>query len=250
MQHFDSDGVDIAFTDMGAGDPILLIHGFGTTALINWVKSGWADQLVADGRRVIALDNRGHGASARIYDPSGYRMPDAAEDARRLLDHLRIDRVDVMGYSMGARIAAMLAIGHPGRVRALILGGMGKNLVFGLPPAHAVAEALEAERLDQVKDEKGRLFRQFAERTGGDLRALAACMRCAREAVDPQALAALSIPVLLAIGTRDTIAGPIGDLAAYLPAAELFDIADRDHMRAVGDATYRERVLAFLADRP
>jgi len=135
-------------------------------------------------------------------------------------------------------------------VRALILGGMGKSLVEGLPPAHDVAAALEADSIDEVADERGRQFRLFADHTKGDLRALAASMRCGREAVDADALARLAVPVLIAIGTRDTTAGPIADLAAYLPGAELFDIADRDHMRAVGDAAYRRRVLAFLAKRP
>ncbi len=250
MQHFDSDGLDIAYTDLGAGDPILLIHGFGTTATINWVRSGWADALVAGGRRVVAVDNRGHGESAKFYDPAAYRMMDLAEDARRLLDHLGIRRADVMGYSMGSRIAALLALGHPDRVRSLIIGGMGKSLVEGLPPADAVAEALEADSLDMVDDEKGRIFRQFAERTRGDLRALAACMRAPRDAVAGHALARLEMPVLVAIGTDDTIAGPIAELAVHLPEAEFYDIVDRDHMRAVGDAAYRQRVLQFLDRRP
>ncbi len=249
MQHFDSDGVDIAFTDIGAGDPILLIHGFGTTALINWVKSGWAEELAKTGRRVIAIDNRGHGESAKLYDPAGYRMPEVAEDARRLLDHLGIQRADIMGYSMGSRIAALIAVRYPERVRSLILGGMGKSLVEGMPPAHAVADALEADSVETVEDEKGRMFRQFAERTRGDLRALAACMRSPREAVDAHALRGLSMPILVAIGTNDTIAGPISELAVHLPGADLYEIVDRDHMRAVGDAAYRQRVLAFLEQR-
>jgi pimeloyl-ACP methyl ester carboxylesterase len=250
MQHFDSGGVDIAYLDAGEGDPVLLIHGFGTNVDFNWVQPGWVDDLTASGRRVIASDDRGHGGSAKLYDPEGYRMQHLAKDAARLLDHLGIERADVLGYSMGARVAAMLAIARPQRTRSLVLGGMGRSLVEGLPPAHDVADALEAESLDDVTDEKGRLFRQFAERTGGDRKALAACMRCAREGVDAAKLAALPMPVLLARGTADTIAEPLAVLAGYLPAAERFDIVDRDHMRAVGDLTFRARVLAFLAARP
>jgi pimeloyl-ACP methyl ester carboxylesterase len=250
IRKFESDGVLLAFHDIGEGWPILLIHGFGTTAEINWIRSGWADELVTSGRRVLALDNRGHGESEKLYDSSGYRMADAAEDARRLLDHLAVEHADVMGYSMGARIAALVAVAHPRRVRSLTLGGMGKSLVEGLPPSIGVAEALEAASPDEIEDERGRMFRQFADRTGGDLRALAACMRCAREAIEPNALARLSMPVLLAIGENDTIAGPIADVAPFLPQAEFYEIPGRDHMRAVGDHAFRRRVLDFLARRP
>lgn len=249
MRRFDSDGLDIAFFDRGRGEPILLIHGFGTTAGINWLRSGWADLLAAAGRRVVGIDNRGHGESTHLYDPSGYRMEDLAGDACRLLDHLGIEQADVMGYSMGSRIAALLALDRPARVRSLILGGIGTSLVRGLPPAHEVADALTAETLDEGVGERARLFRQFVDRTGGNRMALAACMRSPRAPLDPQALSALSMPILIAIGTRDTIAGPIGDLARFIPQAELFDIPDRDHMRAVGDAAYKERVLAFLRAR-
>ena len=83
--------------------------------------------LTAAGRRVIAFDNRGHGQSEKLYDPELYGAPVMAEDARRLLDHLGIARADVMGYSMGARIAAFLALAHPERVRSVIFAGLGIN---------------------------------------------------------------------------------------------------------------------------
>ncbi len=246
MQRFDSDGVEIAFVDEGAGDAVLLIHGFGTTATINWLRSGWAAALNSIGRRVIALDQRGHGESEKLYGPSAYKMAALAEDARRLLDHLRIERADVLGYSMGARVAAMLAVGHSERVRSLILGGMGANLVTGMPSATVVAAALEADGLDDIKDPKGRMFRQFAERTEGDLKALAACMRCPREPIAAERLAALAMPILIAIGAEDTIAGPIADIARSLPAAECFDIRGCEHMRAAVDDGFKARSLEFL----
>jgi pimeloyl-ACP methyl ester carboxylesterase len=249
IRKFKSDGVLLAFHDIGEGEPVLLIHGFGTTAEINWIRSGWVDELVSSGRRVLALDLRGHGESEKLYDPSGYRMTDAAEDAYRLLDHLAVGDADVVGYSMGARIAALLAVHHPRQVRSLTLGGMGRSLVEGLPPSLGVAEALEAASPDEIEDERGRLFRQFADRTGGDLKALAACMRAAREAIEPEALARLPMPILLAIGENDTIAGPIAEVAPFLLQAEFYEIPGRDHMRAVNDPAFRARVLAFLECR-
>ncbi len=111
MQFFDSDGVRIAYIDFapasGAGDPVLLVHGFASNHAVNWVNTMWVKTLTRAGYRVIALDNRGHGQSEKLYEPAAYTPAVMAEDARRLLDHLGIERADVMGYSMGARIAAI-----------------------------------------------------------------------------------------------------------------------------------------------
>jgi pimeloyl-ACP methyl ester carboxylesterase len=101
MQSFNSEGVELAYVEEGEGDPILLIHGFASNIAANWRDAGWIRTLTEAGRRVIALDNRGHGHSEKLYDPSLYGAPAMAEDARRLLDHLGIARADVMGYSMG-----------------------------------------------------------------------------------------------------------------------------------------------------
>src|SRR3954451_21280435 len=136
MQRFQNDQIEIAYLDEGEGDPIVLIHGFASTAAINWVHPGWVTTLTKAHRRVIALDNRGHGASSKLYDPAAYHSATMAEDVRALLDHLGIARADVMGYSMGARICAFLALVHPECGRSVILGGLGIHLVdgVGLPP--------------------------------------------------------------------------------------------------------------------
>src|SRR4029077_8217460 len=118
MNSFTSDGIEIAYLDEGEGEPILLIHGFASNLVANWIDPGWMRTLVAAGRRVIAYDNRGHGRSGKLYDPNAYGAPSMAEDGRRLLDHLGIARADVMGYSMGAGVATFLARAPPKRVRA------------------------------------------------------------------------------------------------------------------------------------
>ena len=125
MQRFQHDGVEIAFHDQGQGEPIVLVHGFASTADVNWVHPGWVATLTRAGRRVIALDNRGHGASTKLYHPAAYHSAVMAEDVRALLDHLGIVRADVMGYSMGARITAFFAQAHPARLRRAVLGGIG-----------------------------------------------------------------------------------------------------------------------------
>ena len=144
MQFFDSDGVRIVFLDEGSGDPILLIHGFASSIKDNWIDPGWVSFLTGNGFRVVAIDNRGHGESDKPHEVSAYGAPLMAEDARRLLDHLGIARADVMGYSMGARITAFLALAHPARVRSAVFGGLGGNMVRPMAGTGPIAHALEA----------------------------------------------------------------------------------------------------------
>lgn len=247
---FDSDGVEIAFLDEGAGDPVLLIHGFASNATVNWVDTGWVRTLTQAGRRVIAIDNRGHGRSAKLYDPARYGAPVMAEDARRLLDHLGLGRADVMGYSMGARITAFLAMGHAARVRSAIFAGLGINMVRGLAGTGPIAHALEAPSIDDVTNPTARTFRAFAEQTKSDRLALAACIRSSRDPITAEALGRITCPVLVAVGTLDVIGGSASELAALIPGARALDIPDRDHMKAVGDRVYKDGVAAFLAERP
>src|SRR5580704_6694539 len=181
MPSFAHDGVEIAFLDEGEGEPMVLVHGFASNKEVNWVAPGWVSTLTGAGRRVIALDNRGHGASAKFYDPVAYHSAIMAEDVRALLDHLDLPRADVMGYSMGARITAFLTLAHPHRVRSAVLGGLGIRLVEGVGLPDTIATALEAPSLADVSDPTAYMFRAFAEQTGSDLRALAACLRGSRQ---------------------------------------------------------------------
>jgi pimeloyl-ACP methyl ester carboxylesterase len=249
MQSFDSDGVRIAYIDEGEGEPILLIHGFASKVAANWRDAHWVRTLTAAPRRVIALDNRGHGRSEKLYEPNRYGAPAMAEDARRLLDHLGVGRADVMGYSMGARIAVFLALAHPERVRSLILAGAGINLVRGMVGTGPVARALEAPRIEDVTNDTARSFRAFAEQTGSDLKALAACLRGPREKITPEDLARIAVPTLVATGSEDVIAGSGRELVNLIPGAQLLDIAGRDHMKAVGDTHFKQGVLDFLTRR-
>jgi pimeloyl-ACP methyl ester carboxylesterase len=250
MPSFDSDGVRIAYSDEGEGEPILLLHGFASNVAANWRDSHWLRTLTEASRRVIAFDNRGHGQSEKLYDPSLYGAPVMAEDARRLLDHLGIARADAMGYSMGARIAAFLVLAHPERVRSVVLAGAGINLVRGMVGSGPIARALEAPRSEDVVNDTARSFRAFAERTGSDLKALAACMRGPREKITADDLARMAVPTLIVTGGEDVIAGSGRELASLVPGAQFLDIAGRDHMRAVGDARFKQGVLDFLTRRP
>jgi len=249
IQSFDSDGVRIAYLDEGDGPPVLLIHGFASNSEVNWVGPGWVETLTKAGYRAIALDNRGHGESEKLYDEAAYGAPLMAEDARRLLDHLGIEKAHVLGYSMGARIGAFLTARHPQRVASLVLSGMGINLVRGVGGAGPIAAALEADSVDQVSNDAARSFRIFADQTGSDRRALAACIRASREPVTAQALSATGVRILIAVGTEDVVAGSARELAELLPGAQVLDIPNRDHMRAVGDPVHKKGVLTFLSEQ-
>ena len=246
MPEFDSDGVRIAYIDEGAGEPTLLIHGFASNVAANWMDPSWVATLLGAGRRVIAYDNRGHGRSEKLYDPALYGAPAMAEDACRLLDHLGIARADVLGYSMGARIAAFLVFQHPERVRSVVFGGLGINMVRGMVGAGPLARALEVPSIDDVTNDTARSFRRFAEQTKSDLKAMAACMRGPREKVTPAALATIAVPALVAVGSKDVIGGSGEALAALIPGAQTLEIKGRDHMKAVGDPQFKQAVLNFL----
>jgi pimeloyl-ACP methyl ester carboxylesterase len=250
MPSFRHDDVEIAFLDEGEGEPIVLVHGFASNKEINWVAPGWVTTLTRAGRRVIALDNRGHGASTKLYDPAAYHSTVMAQDVRALIDHLGLGRVDVMGYSMGARVTAFLALANPKHVRSAILGGLGIRLVEGVGLPESIALALEAPSLADVSDPTGYMFRAFADQTKSDLRALAACMRGSRQTLSRTEVGRIAVPMLVAVGTKDPIAGSPEELAALVPAAQALPIPNRDHMLAVGDRVFKEGVLEFLARRP
>jgi pimeloyl-ACP methyl ester carboxylesterase len=250
MPSFHNGAVEIAYLDQGEGDPILLVHGFASSKNVNWIYPTWVSELKKNGRRVIAFDNRGHGESGKLYDAADYEIATMAGDISALMDHLKIARADVMGYSLGSRMTAVLALQAPQRLRSAILGGIGIGLIEGGGPGENVAEALEAPSLEDVTDPVGRTFRAFADQTRSDRRALAACLRGSRRLMTREEAAAINVPVLIAVGTADEIAGSAQALGKVIPGAQVLDIPNRDHMRAVGDKVYKTGVLEFLSRRP
>lgn len=255
MDTFVSNGVEIAYSDFeplteDRREPIVLVHGFASTHAVNWLFTQWVKTLTEDGRRTIVLDSRGHGRSQKLYDPAEYSLDLMAADVIGLLDHLSVERADVMGYSLGARIGVALGLAHPARARALILGGIGQYLVEedGLPAG--LAEAMEIERIEDIDDSMLKIFRGFAESTRSDLAALAACARGARKPVNAALLGKVEQPVLICAGTRDDVAGDPHVIQPLFRNARVVDIPGRDHNRAVGDRVYKQAALEFLATRP
>ena len=230
-------------------EPILLIHGFASSHAVNWVLPLWVKTLTSAGRRTILYDVRGHGRSTKLYDPRDYTMDVLAAEALAVMNHLGLGRIDVMGYSMGARIAAFLARKTPDRMRSVIMGGLGASLVEGGTLPMGIADAMDAPALESLTDPHQRMFRAFADATRSDRRALAACIRGARQLMPADEVAQIGCPVLVAVGDHDDIAGDPEAVAALMPKAQVLHIEGRDHNRAVGDRTYKEATLVFLDER-
>ncbi|MFK5979373.1 MAG: alpha/beta hydrolase [Rhizobiaceae bacterium] len=238
--------LDLSYIDEGEGFPILLVHGFASRKEINWVNTGWVKALNQAGFRVIAHDNRGHGESTKFYSEADYSVDIMAEDANALLNHLGIEKAHLMGYSMGARISCSLGINHPERLKKIILGGNGYGMVEGHGDWNPVKEALLADDPDTITDERGKTFRKFADQTSSDRLALAACVGGVRQLISADRLAGITNQVLIAIGTRDDVAGSGEALAELMPNAEFLPIPNRDHMRATGDKAFISGALEFL----
>ena len=251
MLSFLSGAVRIAYIDQpadaGGGKPIVLVHGFASNHAVNWVNTQWVKVLTRAGYRVIALDNRGHGQSEKLYEAADYHANLMATDIRNLLNHLNIQSVDMMGYSMGARITAHFNLLFPERIRATLLGGLGIHLVEGVGLPLGIADAMEANSATELTDPMQRMFRVFAEQTGSDLRALAACIRGSRQTLSVEEAARIKGPVHIAVGSKDDVAGDPHRLAELIPGAIAYDIDGRDHNLAVGDRSHKDAVLAFLS---
>ncbi|MEE9375279.1 MAG: alpha/beta hydrolase [Rhizobiaceae bacterium] len=225
---------------------ILLIHGFASSAQINWISTGWSDVLRDAGYRVIALDNRGHGDSSKFYSPDDYGPDIFANDAFGLLDYLGVELCDVMGFSMGTRITCWMAHQNPSRIRRAIFGGMGSYIFGNRGGYEEIAQALEIDDPDTIEDKRAASFRKFADHMGADKRALAACIRPSKKRITEDMVAAVTTPVLVAVGSEDEIGGSAEELAAMMPHAQAFVIEGLDHMKSTGAASFKKKVLEFL----
>lgn len=252
-RHFESEGLRLAYDDVGDGEPIVLLHGFAADRRLNWRLTGWYETLNTAGYRVLALDARGHGQSARPSDVEAYRPAGIAGDAVRLLDHLGLRKAHLFGYSMGGRNAAWLLARHGSRFRSVVIGGTGLNL---LAPADARRWARKGYKLtaDNEKSESLAipamvpLYRRAMQR-GGRAGALAACLMGAFPNMSRRDFARVRIPALVACGSKDTLAGSPIPLAASIPGAKAVVVPGRTHLSTVGDAFFKGAVVGFLGSR-
>jgi pimeloyl-ACP methyl ester carboxylesterase len=246
MERFTSfDGTGIAFAIDGPSDgpSVLLLHGFAADHDLNWVRPGVVGALVEAGHRVIALDARGHGASDKPHDPAAYKDDAMARDARALLDHVGVEQVDIVGYSMGSVVSSRLVPVEP-RTRRLVLGGVGGGVVTGQLPRSDIADALIADDPSTVHEPAARLFRTFADSTGADRHALWAIQK-ARVVRDGTPLAEIRVPTLVLVGRDDRLVGPPEPLAAAIEGASV-KIVEGNHLTAVSDPQFAKAIVDFL----
>ncbi|MBI3731925.1 MAG: alpha/beta hydrolase [Chloroflexi bacterium] len=251
MPFFNSDGVSIHYEVSGAGQPVVLIHGFSSSYARNWVAPGWVEFLTRHGFQVIGLDVRGHGESQKSYDPQDYRTPLMAGDVLNLMDHLALVQPDLMGYSMGGNLSLYLLIYHGGRFRRAVVGGVGDGALNGRAEtrnAAQIADALETTTPQSIADPLARQFRQFAERTNNDLRVLAAVMRRPGWPSEPERVRRIDRPVLIVAGEQDEVVSGTRNLAEAIGGARLVTIPDRNHLTVVGDPRFKDAMLDFLSE--
>ena len=251
------DGVRLAFETVGEGQPIVLVHGFGSSAAQNWRDTGWYKMLNDAGFAVTAMDCRGHGESDKPHTTPGYGHDEMAEDVIAVMNAAGHSSAFVMGYSMGGFITIQLLIKHPGRVKKLIVGGVGasylesaensRDRVADPKVRNLIAEAMLAENPSTITNPTARSFRAFADQPGKDRFALAACMRAPTKNLPKEVLHHSTRPVLVVCGEKDELTGGPDALAAAFADGRAVTVPRRDHMTAVGDKVYKEAVLQFLA---
>jgi pimeloyl-ACP methyl ester carboxylesterase len=258
--YFDSNAVRVHYTDEGVGEPVVLLHGFAVNADLNWRRPGILDALKKD-FRVIAMDLRGHGLSGKPHEPDKYGM-EMVNDVVRLLDHLHIQKVHIVGYSLGGFIALRLAVTNPERVLTVAPLGSG----WEQPDKSAFLQALA----DMARDlESGKGVGPISARLGGqrqkpgflhtcwvtlmtryfnDRLALVGVLKGIPElAVTEQQLRGMSIPVCSIVGERDPLRIGAEAMKGIVPCHELTIIQGADHLRAPMRSELRETLSRFLS---
>ena len=238
------DGAPIAFREVGAGRPVVLLHGLFSDAVTNWIRFGTAATIAAAGCRVVMPDLRGHGASARPHDPAAYPPDVLARDLEALVHHLGLTDFDVGGYSLGARTT----------VRALVRGLAPRRVVLaGMGLAGLIEVNRRTDWFLSVIAGPGRFERgspgwtavQFMKTTGVDGEAVAHVLRSQVDTSRAD-LAAVTMPTLVVCGTDDADNGSAPDLAAALPDATYVAVPGT-HMSSVTKPALGAAIAAFLA---
>jgi len=222
------DGVEIAVWQgpTESAQPVMLLHGLGSTARATWEATGWFRALAAAGCSWLAPDLRGHGDSGRPHDPQSYGLTQLVRDVVLVLDHAAVSRVDLIGYSLGSRVALEFAATWPDRVGRLVLGGFGDG--SGSVPVQELLDRLPASV---------------------DREAVAACAHGAGAAA-PVRTADMRAPALLVAGDGDRFAGSIESLASQLLDARSERVSGRNHFNVLSAAAFKQAALAFLQTRP
>jgi pimeloyl-ACP methyl ester carboxylesterase len=220
-QSFDSNGVKISYLVQGKGEPVVLIHGWLSSATINWVLPGTVNLLARD-FQVIAVDVRGHGLSDKPIKESDYG-PEVVEDIARLLDHLQIKKAHLVGYSMGGIITANFLARYPERALSGTLGGAGWL-------------------------REGSVEQRVIAAGGRDGSPVGLCFQgLAKLALTENELASITVPVVVLIGDKDRVnARYVEPLEKVRPDWRVTKIKDAQHTNCMGKQEFREQIAAWL----
>jgi pimeloyl-ACP methyl ester carboxylesterase len=217
--------------------PVVLVHGFATSAARTWGDNGWIDLLRDAGRDVVAIDLLGHGSADKPHDPAAYAEVEALVAAQ-----LPEGPVDAIGFSMGARVLLTIAADQPDRFDHLVVAGVGANL-FRDDPRNDIVQAISGQAADD--NPAAQYFAGLARQPGNDREALVAFMQSPRPALDDGRLAKVTCPVLVVLGDRD-FAGPADPLVDALPDARLLTLPGVDHFATPKDFRFIDAALGFL----
>ena len=239
-----SDGVALAWHELGEGRPVVLLHGLFSNAETNWLKFGHAAEIAGRGFRVIMPDLRGHGESSAPHDPAAYPPDILARDGLELVAHLDLSDYDLGGYSLGARTAARMAV-MGAAPRRLAIGGMGLR---GMLDVHSRAGHFRKILTGMGNHRRGSpewLAEAFLKTTGGDPQAMLPLLGSFVDSSEAE-LRSIAIPTLVVSGAEDQDNGPAEALAALLPQGRYVEVPG-NHMSAVTRPEFGRAIAQFLA---
>ena len=241
-----SDGVELAFHEMGEGRAVVLVHGLFSDAQMNWIKFGHAQRIAREGFRVVMPDLRAHGESGRPHDPGCYPVGVLARDLRELIAHLEIDDFDLGGFSLGTR-TTVEAVGEGMKPGKCVLGGMGLEGLKGwLRRKQFFLDAID-EFHTAARGNPHWLAIQFMKTMKVDLVAAKHLLGSFVDAQD-QWLDAFNMPTLVVCGSEDHDNGSGEKLAEALPDARFEDVPGT-HMSSVTEPELGEVMARFLTAR-
>ncbi len=239
-----SDGVELAYHELGEGRPVVLLHGLFSDAQMNWIKFGHAERVATEGFRVIMPDLRAHGESGKPHDAERYPNGILARDLRELVAHLQLTDFDLGGFSLGTR-TTIEAIGEGMRPGKAVLGGMGLQGLRGWERRKQFFLNAIAEFDTAARGNPHWLSIQFMKTMKVDLVAAAHLLN-SFAAVEMDWLQAISMPALIVAGSEDHDNGSPLELAEALPDATSVEVPGT-HMSSVTKAEFGEAIARFLA---
>jgi len=241
-----SDGIQLAWREVGRGRPVILLHGLFSDAQMNWIKFGHAERIAAAGFRVIMPDLRAHGLSGKPHDPSNYPQLVLVRDLKELIAHLGLTAFDLGGFSLGARTTIEAVIGGV-RPRRAILSGTGLDVLTNWE-RRSQFYTTAIERFGEVSHGDPHWFAiQFMKTMKVDREAARLLLQSMRDREDKHEMVdAFSMPTLVVCGEQDDDNGSAVELAGILANAQYAEIPGT-HMSSITHGELGEAIAGFLA---